>query len=267
VPHAWLLAGTVDTTARVVRFESPVVRIDGRSGIRNLTEEAIAVHGGDVVTFHEANGSAVNADPVAHVFAVERPAGVPRTIPMAAMEYRVTDATAVDGAGRFWVTNYLWPGDSALYAAADPLGPPPAGSASERVAQVERLVELRFSAKGIEPTGRPPVYIKPRGEGRNWEGVARMGRSGLLVAIDKFPDTRLAFVPFPEDRTGAQPWADVAVDDLHFIRAVLRENHPGPLDAENAAFSAWYRGGFEQALALARRSRATRATASRSSTG
>jgi hypothetical protein len=31
-------------------------------------------------------------------------------------------------------------------------------------------------------------------------------------------------------------WAQTAVDDLHFIRAVLRENHPGPADSDNPAF-------------------------------
>jgi hypothetical protein len=50
-------------------------------------------------------------------------------------------------------------------------------------------------------------------------------------------------------------WAETAVDDLHFIRAILRENHPGPVDPENPGFREWYRRGFEKALERARRSR------------
>ena len=48
-------------------------------------------------------------------------------------------------------------------------------------------------------------------------------------------------------------WAETAVDDLHFIRATLRENHPGPVDPENPGFLDWYRGGLERALERARK--------------
>ena len=46
-------------------------------------------------------------------------------------------------------------------------------------------------------------------------------------------------------------WSEAAIDDLHFIRATLRENHPGPVDPTNPAFASWYRDGFERALRLA----------------
>ena len=52
----------------------------------------------------------------------------------------------------------------------------------------------------------------------------------------------------------AQPerdWAETATDDLHFIRAILRENHPGPVDAANPAFRDWYVRGFAAAQARA----------------
>jgi hypothetical protein len=55
--------------------------------------------------------------------------------------------------------------------------------------------------------------------------------------------------------TTARDWAEIAVDDLHFIRATLRENHPGPVDVENPAFLEWYRSGFEKALERGRRAR------------
>lgn len=51
----------------------------------------------------------------------------------------------------------------------------------------------------------------------------------------------------------SRDWAETTVDDLHFIRATLRENHPGPVDPENPAFLAWYRMGFARALERARR--------------
>jgi len=54
------------------------------------------------------------------------------------------------------------------------------------------------------------------------------------------------FAPQP-----AAPWSEVAVDDLHFIRATLRENHPGPLDERNPWYRDWYEAGFADAVALA----------------
>ncbi len=60
----------------------------------------------------------------------------------------------------------------------------------------------------------------------------------------------------PQARGPVRPidaWSDIATDDLHFIRATLRENHPGPADPENPWFRAWYERGFGEALNLARR--------------
>lgn len=41
------------------------------------------------------------------------------------------------------------------------------------------------------------------------------------------------------------------MDDLHFIRAALRENHPGPVDTANPWFRDWFDRGFREARALA----------------
>jgi hypothetical protein len=49
------------------------------------------------------------------------------------------------------------------------------------------------------------------------------------------------------------PWGQIAVDDLHFIRATLRVNHPGPVDEQNPGFGDWFDQGFDRALALAER--------------
>ncbi len=56
-------------------------------------------------------------------------------------------------------------------------------------------------------------------------------------------------------RESAPPgtWSQTAVDDLHFIRATLRVNHPGPIDEQNPWFAEWFEEGFDQALLLAER--------------
>jgi hypothetical protein len=50
-------------------------------------------------------------------------------------------------------------------------------------------------------------------------------------------------------------WSETAVDDLHFVRAALRENHPGPVDPSNPAFHDWFVRGFNLSLAMAEKAR------------
>ena len=116
---------------------------------------------------------------------------------MIALEYRVTDATAADGAGRFWVSNYLFEGDQSLRATDDVFGGGPSRSRPATEGWIERVIELRVAREGIRGSGRPPLYLELGEESRNWEGIARLGTRGLILVTDKYPSTRLAFVPFP----------------------------------------------------------------------
>lgn len=55
-----------------------------------------------------------------------------------------------------------------------------------------------------------------------------------------------------DDTTTTQPdWSQAALDDLSFIRAIIADNHPGPVDPETPAFRDWYERGFEVARSLA----------------
>lgn len=58
--------------------------------------------------------------------------------------------------------------------------------------------------------------------------------------------------PGPEpDSAPSGTWSQTTVDDLHFIRATLRVNHPGPSDRQNPWFAEWFDEGFDLALELA----------------
>lgn len=199
-PHAWLLRGRMDAVHRIVRMDPPDVRIVGQSAIGNLTEEALVVYSGEVISIHEANGAVVNPNAVAHAFPIVRQPGTPwkaRELLMAAIEYQVTDATAADDMGRFWVSNRLFEGDRALQATDRVFGGPPNRNRAASATWIERVVELRVTRDGIVPSGRPPIYLKLGEESRNWEGIARLGTRGLVLVVDKYPSTRLAFIPFP----------------------------------------------------------------------
>ncbi|HSM06260.1 MAG TPA: hypothetical protein VK858_16690, partial [Longimicrobiales bacterium] len=204
-PGAWILRGRLDPEGKVVRMEAPDAYVPGQSGIENLTQEALLVHEGEVVTIHEANGAGVNPDAVAHAFPLRGRAGEPwtaREMPMTAVEYRVTDATEPDADARFWITNFHFEEDRVLWAPDRALGGPPAGSGGGGVDWIERVVELRITPDGIVRTGRAPIYLEPGEVSRNWEGIARLGTRGLLIVTDKFPSTGLAFVPLDESTGG-----------------------------------------------------------------
>jgi hypothetical protein len=165
----------------------------------NYSDEALIVAGNSVLTIYEANGNHINPAPAAHQFSTElEPLG---TLPFPVIEYRVTDATGVDGNGRFWVINYLYPGDiTKLNPANDELferyGRGPSHAASKTV---ERLIELQIGENGITLTDTPPIQLEllPEDEARNWEGIVRLDDQGFLLATDKFPETILAFVARP----------------------------------------------------------------------
>lgn len=169
----------------------------------NISQETIVQDGRRVVTINEANGANLIDEPAAHVFDLDLT--FLGTIPFPSMEYRVTDATDLDAAGRFWVLNYFWPPDRrilrpaedpevARFGAPDWLTP---GTC------VERLIELQLLEDRIVRTDRPPLWIAPRtdGECRNWEAVARMGDHGFLLVTDKYPTTLMAYVPLPGGAT------------------------------------------------------------------
>ena len=116
------------------------------------------------------------------------------------IEYRITDATALDDKGCFWVINYYWPGDfRILNPAYDQLAgqsvPPLEFS---RDVAIERLIELKFSGDEIQFSENKPIVMKlgTQTDSRNWEGIVRLENRGFILATDKFPETILAFLPY-----------------------------------------------------------------------
>jgi hypothetical protein len=169
--------------------------------IPNIAEEAILIDGQRVITISEANGLNINPAPQAKAFNAEvKFIGL---IPMPQIEYRVTDATALDSDRRFWVINYYYPPErEKLDPAPDPelarFGDP-ASFDPDRC--IERLLELQLTADDrIIRTDTPPLNLEllPNGKCRNWEAVVRLDDRGFLLMTDKYPGTLLAFVPYPE---------------------------------------------------------------------
>ncbi len=183
------------------------VRLDARTlvplpvqaRVHNLSYETLLVTPRGIVALQEANGAAVNPAPEAYLFDGVH---LRDSLDVPTLEYRLTDATALDAEGRFWGLNYFYPGD---YGTLRP-GPDSlklefgVGPTHQRQAAVERLVEFQIAGDRIVRTDRPPIQLRLLGEGeaRNWEGIARLGDLGFLVATDKYPATIFAFVALPE---------------------------------------------------------------------
>ena len=194
----YLVTGHVAPDGRAVMLDPGSVQpIAPQADLSNMSDEALVVGDERELTLYEANGEAVNPDPAAHVF---RENGEPSgTIPFPPLEYRVTDATSLDDAGRFWVVNSFFWGDRAK------LRPRPdalremygAGPTHARYHTVERLVEYRDLGDRIERTMRPPIQLELIDDlhPRNWEGLVRLDPHGFLLATDTYPGTLLAFVP------------------------------------------------------------------------
>lgn len=166
----------------------------------NVSVETIVMDGERIVTIGEANGLNINPAPRALVFDLEL--NEVGTMPLPQIEYRITDATALDENRRFWVLNYAYPPECAvLLPAVDPeterFGAPEwlTGEVC-----VERLLELRITDdERIVRTDTPPLWLQPREDGRcrNWEAMVRYGDRGFLLMTDEHPETMLAFVPLP----------------------------------------------------------------------
>lgn len=190
--EAYLARGVVNAESKVITLDdAPPVAIGLAHQACNLSAESIVIHGGRVLLLEEANGKNLVAAPMAHVFSptLEKLA----SLPLPSIDYRLTDATEPDVAGRFWVINYLWPPERRLLNPADDPEDPDA--------PVEMLMEFQIGDAGIDRTATPPINLRqgraPNTEPHNWEGVVRLDDLGFLVVTDTFPQTVLGFVPHP----------------------------------------------------------------------
>ena len=172
-----------------------LVEVPGASRRPNFTEEALVFTENTLWSLHELNGRRANPLPRITRFATDLTALEPLSFPP--LEYRVTDATAVDAMGRFWVFNQFWPGEAAsVDATTDALAPidRPGGR------PVERIVAMRRTRDGVEvDRERGVLQLATRADdvARNWEGLVRWEDTGFLIVTDRHPRTIFAYVERP----------------------------------------------------------------------
>ncbi len=193
--RGYLVAGEMAADLSQLAVDTAVLtEILPQNDIGNKSEEALFIAGDQIVTLYETYGAAVTESPVAHRFEADLTAVDAISFPH--IDYRVTDATALDGDGRFWAINYFFPGDNELAVETEPLAAEYGrGATHQQYDYVERLVQFQYSEDGITLTDAPPIQLELIAlDARNWEGVVRLDDIGFLLATDKFPTTLLGFV-------------------------------------------------------------------------
>lgn len=197
--RGYLVRGEIAEDLSGIRLQAqplPVLAAQSRSD--NKSDEALLLDGEQVWTFYEVNGATLNPQPMARAFNLGLEAL--NTVSFPNLEYRLTDASALDENGRFWVINYQYPGDRDLTPKLDPLAEHYGLGETHTIrTAVERLVQFERRADGFVLVDAPPVYLQllPDGEARNWEGLALLEERGFLLVTDKFPQTLFGFVPYP----------------------------------------------------------------------
>lgn len=192
--HGFIARGIIDSIKNEIKInKKSLKKIKTPVMLSNMTYETILINNNSVITIYEVNSARVNKSPVYHQFDKNLRSNIIKPFPFT--EYRITDATEIDNDGKFWVTNYFWPGDYDLlkqdlnYTITK----------KEDIKPVERLLEFQIVDGTIIRTETQPINIKLSefSDSRNWEGIVRLDNRGFLIVTDKFPGTILAFVPLP----------------------------------------------------------------------
>jgi len=195
----YLVRGHYDAAQNSLRLQLDTLQpLPPQAELDNMSDEALLLTPSGVLTFYEANGRAVNPQPLARQF--DRQLNPLPTLAMPPLEYRLTDVSDLDAQGRFWAINYFYPGDRKLKPDDDALAAYGLPAAQVGRAQVERLVQFSWSATdGVQRVDRAPLWLAAAedGEPRNWEGLVQLEGEGFLLVTDRFPHTQLGFVAMP----------------------------------------------------------------------
>lgn len=193
----YLITGSIAEDLSQLEIDpEKLAQIQPQSASPNKADEALIIVDDQVMSIYEVNGAKLNPNPHVHVFDFEL--ATLGTLPFPNLEYRLTDATALDSNNQFWAINYFFTGDRNLVPEQDLLAVRYGKGPTHRQQKtVERLVEFAYRENGITLTNNPPIQLELDQAGRNWEGIVRLEEKGFLIMTDKFPETILGFVAIP----------------------------------------------------------------------
>lgn len=182
---SYVVKGRIDfEQKKIILNSASKIEIKSKTGIHNMGEETILAFENSIYTIHEANG--INVNKVPTISKLNNKLTEKTKISFPNVEYRITDATAVDLAGDFFVANYFYPGEYKKLK--------PNLSEEKKKEAIERILQFKITDSSVVKTGAKPIILSnPNNKnGRNWEGIVRYN-SGFLLITDMFPRTILAY--------------------------------------------------------------------------
>ncbi len=193
-----LVSGTIAPDLSAITLDlDHTVELLPQTTLTNIAYETLFVAGDRLIALYEVNGAALNPAPFAYSVSLDFTSV--EQIPFLTIDYRITDATALDADGVFWAMNFFFTGDVNQQTDSDPIVAAwGQGATHAKFPQVERLLAFQYTPEGITLAGLPPIQFELSGlVSRNWEGLARLDARGFLVVTDMYPNTILGFVPAP----------------------------------------------------------------------
>ena len=195
----YLIAGVIEPDINQIQLDpSSLTPIPMQAQIFNTAYEALLVADGQIITLFESNGAKLNSDPSTYQF--DNSTLSNQRIDFTNLEYRLTDATAIDEHGRFWVPNVYFPIEFWFYASSEPLSIKYGqGDTHTSYLTVERMLELQYDGESITLTDTQPVQLELIDDynSRNWEALALLDDLGFLAMTDTYPETIFGFIPYP----------------------------------------------------------------------
>lgn len=191
---SYLVSGTL--TDSILRIDASSLRsISQPANVDNKGHESMVLYNDSPMPLYEWNRY---SEDNSNSFAVLVDSEI-QQIDFPVIPYRMTDATALDENGNFWVISYHFPSSDTARVDDYPYNNYLEEGSHAIYEQIESLIELQINEDGSTTwIDKAPLFLELEADPRNWEGLARLPeRNGFLLMTDKFPDTQLAFIESP----------------------------------------------------------------------
>ena len=187
---AW---GTCNFSTNELYFEKQSLKeVTTPIQIKNMAFESIVVHKNNAILLYEANG--INLQKNVEHSKISLDDYSLSKIDGFNIEYRITDATALDSDNKFWCINYFWPGEKEKLKPGKDIYLEN-HSNNNNLKSIERIIELEIKNEVISMTNTQPIQLfSENNASRNWEGIVRYGKNSFLVVTDKYPKMILGLV-------------------------------------------------------------------------
>ena len=197
-PRSYLVSANIAAGLASVTVDAArLVEIPAQASSLSRLYRSLLLTSDAILAFPDLTGSTVNTSPTAQRYDLNL--APLSSLPLAGIDYMLTDVAGPEANGQFWAVNKYAPGDAGAISGPDVLAQLYGQGVTHQVFdRVERLVPFQLSANSITLAAKAPVQLElaARG-GRNWQGIALFSDQGFLIISDGAPGAFLGFVERP----------------------------------------------------------------------